>query len=559
MADWFAQNAPKPNTGGDWFAQNAPKAPSATDDANQALSGTGISVSGPNGPQLPSELRDPTDQPTGFGMSTRNPRTGQQITEKSAAARVPIIDAPTSGVQDIGRGVATMSDPSMERKAHGLHQVLGGVAQVATPLAVVAGAAAPIPSLVGLGVGMGAQKATQGIAQAVGVPEGYSELAGDVAGVGAGSLAAKAVPGSAQALKDSAAENYRSVLLPSSKKLVPKAEETATMMADKKPIALTRNSLLEKVRANKAEAGPPAGAAYDTQPPVPESAQTGIFNALDDLEAKHVNVKGSNVQVNPALKGAIDGLRKNLTDMKDGLGNIPAATLDDFRDKLYRGTVDATGNVRQAAPKSARAIETSTASAIRRVLDDQFPDSKVLNDNYKLWANAERFLEDARNREIASKSGIVTGSSQGFGALMQRMLPRPVREIPGNIAGMFDSVAWNTVAGATKQRLAEAIARQNWGIAKDIISEAGTAGSAVAGRTPRPPRPTAPTDTSPRLLEAGPPPPLFAHGGIVGGPPKPNKKLGRFSKRGVYYGPKGSGPPIPRASAAEVGPPQPGR
>lgn len=552
MADWFSQNAPKPTTGGDWFSQNAPKVPSATDDANDALKGTGITVKGPQGPKPPLELREPDDSPTGFGMSTRNPRTGQQITEKSAAARVPIIDAPTSGAQDIYNGAATMTDPSMERKAHGLHQVIGGVAQMATPLAAPAALAAPIPAAVGLGTGMLAQKGVTAGAEMVGVPQGYSELAGDVAGVAAGAKAAQMVPGSVDALKKSAADNYRSVLLPSSKKLVPKAEETAAMMAEKKPIALTRNSLLEKVKANKAEAGPPAGAAYDTVPPVPEQAQAGIFKTLDDLEARHVNVKGSNVQVNPSLKTAIDGLRQNLTEMKDSLGNIPAATLDDFRDKLYRGVVDATGNVRQNAPATAKAIEKSTASAIRTVLDSHAPDSKVLNDNYKLWANAENFLEDARRREIASKSGIVTGSSQGFGALMQRMLPRPVREIPRNIAGMFDSVAWNTVAGATKQRLAEAIAKQNWGIAKDVISEAGATGSAVAERAPRSPKPMPPTDTSPRLLEAGPPPPRYARGGVVGGPPRPKNQQVRTSRRGVHYG-----PPAALREMQQQGPPQP--
>lgn len=533
-SEWDQYKVSGPADEWDQYKVSAPKTPSATDDANQALSGTGITVSPPRGPKPPLELREPDDSPTGFGMSTRNPRTGAQITEKSAAARVPIIDAPTTGVQDIAKGVATMSDPSLERKAHGLHQVLGGAMGVATPLAAPAIAANPIPAMVGIGAGMLAQTGVQKGAQAVGVPEGYSELAGDAAGIATGSLATKAVPGSVEALKRSAADNYRSVLLPGSKKMVPKAEETAALMAEKKPIALSRDSLLQKVKANKAAAGPAAGGAYDSQPPVSKDSQAGIFDALDRLERRHVKVKGSSVEVNPNLKVAIQGLRENLIAMKDDLGNIPAATLDDFRDKLYRGDVDAMGNIRANAPASAKAIEKSTASAIRRVLDDNFPNSKKLNDNFKLWANAENFLEDAHNREIASKSGIVTGSSQGFGALTQRMLPRPIRDIPGKITGVFDSVAWNTVSGATKQRLAEAIAKQNWGIANDIISDLPSGKPVV--------------DTAPKLL--GPGPPQYARGGIVA------PKKGRYSRRGVWYGPKSDGPPVPRM-IPDQGPPQP--
>ncbi len=525
----------------------------STDEANAAMAKSGISVSPPNlplpgNPTLPPELRAPTDQPTGFGMSTRNPRTGQQVTERSAAARVPIIDAPTSGVQDIGQGMATMSDPSWERKAHGAHQILGGLAQVATPVAAVAGAANLAPAIIGMGTGLGVQKGVQTGLEAAGVPEGYSELVGDVTGGAAGTYAAGKTPQIADALSRSAANNYRSVLLPSSKRLVPKANETASLMAEQKPIALTRNSLLQQAKTNKAVAGPLAGTAYDAQPPVPQDAQASIFDALDRLEQRHVQVKGSSVEVNPNLKTAIQGLRQNLMDMRDDLGNIPAATLDDFRDKLYRGDVDATGNIRANAPASAKAIEKSTASSIRRVLDDRYPDAKALNDSYKLWANAENFLEDANNREVASKSGIVTGSSQGFGALVQRAIPRPVREIPGKILGVFDSVAWNTVSGAVKQSLAEAMAKQNWGVASDIVSGLPkTTGLTGPNPNPRqgPSMPPPPVDTAPKLLGSGPP--RMARGGVVV-PTKARKQLGRYSRRGVWHGAPGSIPP-PRSSA----------
>ncbi len=187
-ADFFSGGAaPKPpeTLPADFFS-SAPRPSYPTDAGNQALSGTGIAVSPPPSAQLPagmSEPKAPTNAPAAFGMSTRNPRSGRQYSEKDVAARVPIIDAPTEGVQEIGRGAATMSDPSMERKAHGLHQVLGGVAQVATPIVAPAMVATAVPSAIGLGVGMATQKGVQAATSAMGVPEGYSELAGDAAGL----------------------------------------------------------------------------------------------------------------------------------------------------------------------------------------------------------------------------------------------------------------------------------------------------------------------------------------------------------------------------------------
>lgn len=362
-----------------------------------------------------------------------------------------------------------------------------------------------------------------------GVQTGGNAPEAQKAGLTAGGISAvspvvgSAVRAAAPMLEKSAAGNYLSVLLPGSKRLVPKAEETAAMMAKEKPLALTQQGLLDKARVNRTASGPVAAAAYVGKPPV---SPQQILADLDALEAKHVNVKGSNVQVNPGLKNALDGLRQNITDMQDSFGNIAAESLDDFRDKLYRGVVDAMGAVRQNSPATAKAIETSAASSIRRVLDDKFPDAKKLNDTYKLWANAETFLEDARRRGIASKSGIITGSSQGFGALTQRMLPRPVRELPQTITGFFDSVAWNTVSGATKQALAEAIAGRNWKLAEAMLSA------------------LAPKVGASSVVDRDQSTPQFAKGGVV----KPKRGI-RHSRRGIAYGPpkllrqKDQGPP----------------
>ena len=86
-----------------------------------------------------------------------------------------------------------------------------------------------------------------------------------------------------------------------------------------------------------------------------------------------------------------------------------------------------------------------------------------------MYANMNKFLEESRRARITAKSGIVTGSSKGFGALVERTLPRPIRELPKNIVGIFDSVAWNTISGATKQLISEALAQGNWKRAEFLL------------------------------------------------------------------------------------------
>lgn len=298
---------------------------------------------------------------------------------------------------------------------------------------------------------------------------------------------AAAVKGVAvNALEKSAAENYRSVLLPSSKKLVPEAETTAAMMAKERPVALTREQLLEQARREKAVAGPQAANAYAAKPDMTVPETQPIFDEIQRMRDRHVNVKGvSGVEVNKPLAQALDRLEQNLTDMQDRMGNIPAETLDDFRDKLFRGSVDATGHIKLSAPASAKKIEMGLGGSIKRVLDSKYPDAAQLNDTYRLWKSAEQFLEDARRREIASKSGIVTGSSQGFGALAQRMLPRPVREIPQRIVGVFDSVAWNTASGAFKQTVANEMAKGNWPTVELLLKDAVRTGQAAQIASPK--------------------------------------------------------------------------
>lgn len=284
-------------------------------------------------------------------------------------------------------------------------------------------------------------------------------------------------PSMARGLRASAVENNLSLLSPGAMRRVPLAERTAADLVGRLPVARSEASLLEQVAAKRTAAGPPAKSAYAGKGAV---SPYQIIKDLDEMRAQKATIKGTNIAADESLDKAITELQEKIIKLNNG-GAIAAETLDDFKDKLNKGLVGASGEFRSRAPQTAKAIDEGLARSIKRVLDDKFPDAAKLNANYNLWANAHQFLEDARRKKITAKSGVRLGSSTGFGAMTKRMLPRPVRELPEKIAGIFDSVPWNTVSGATKAKIADAIAASNWTAAESLMT------SLIGGRVPKGP------------------------------------------------------------------------
>ena len=255
-------------------------------------------------------------------------------------------------------------------------------------------------------------------------------------------------------LRKGAMENYRRVLEPTSKKKVPEAEATARRLAERRIIARSRESMQNQVAERRAQAGPPAGAAYEGKPSV------DIQPIRDDLKAirqQKTLIKGTDVVASESLNKAIDNLENTLESLpKDAAGRVSAEALDDLRDKLFRGLVGTSGYNAEIAPQTLKSAQQGVARSIKRTLDSHFLDAKALNDEYRLWASAEDFLEDARRKRVTSESAITSGSAKGFGALVEKNVPRLIRKPIQGVTGVFDSVPWNTTMGSIKQSLAGA-------------------------------------------------------------------------------------------------------
>jgi|SRR5580692_1580952 hypothetical protein len=169
MADWFSQNAPKPQPqgGGDWFAQNAPPTAAAQPEPYQ------------------SDLR-------------KVPLVGKLLGSIDENFVTPSIDKMAHG---IGRMTGHAMTASPEAQKLGMtpqelpqesrtSAVLGGLSDTGRGFAQAGAipfiAANPLKAALGIGVGAVTQPVIQEAAQQMGTQPGTAQFAGDAAGVGLG-------------------------------------------------------------------------------------------------------------------------------------------------------------------------------------------------------------------------------------------------------------------------------------------------------------------------------------------------------------------------------------
>lgn len=411
---------------------------------------------------------------------------------------IPELSGMAEGPQEVAYGMGQAGgDITPKEKEQGMTRgraVAGGTSRalhgaMATGSVLLPGAAASAPLRTGAGLVVGslAKKGTHDALRSAGVDEEYADLGSDLVGIGAGGAAARYAPNAArgvatvadrlgvpEALERSAGVNYRKMLTPTSDDALVKAERVAggpspngpTGLVKERPVALTRKGMMDKAQAGMKESGPRAATVYDDKPSLDP---TPILEHLEGLRREKAVVKGTDVVSDPTLNGAIDELKANLEDMRGKDGKIAARSLDDFVDKLNRGLVSPKGNMRSLSPQTASAIEKSVAGRTRAYLDTAYPDAARVNAAYSTAKGTNDLLEQQRKNEIKAESGVRTGTSSGFGAALKKMIPAPLRGIPNAISSLTDSVAWDSVSGATKARIAELIRNGSLDQAAKII------------------------------------------------------------------------------------------
>lgn len=93
------------------------------------------------------------------------------------------------GGSDIASGIESMTQPGVDPKLEGVHQIATGAGKMALPLVAPYAIANPLSFATALGTGLVGQKIGSTAAEAFGAPPGASDLIGDASGLASGGLA----------------------------------------------------------------------------------------------------------------------------------------------------------------------------------------------------------------------------------------------------------------------------------------------------------------------------------------------------------------------------------
>jgi hypothetical protein len=371
---------------------------------------------------------------------------------------------------EIGGGVHDISNGDI---AKGLHRVISGFMNAATPAAVATlpavAVAAPIGTGLGIAGGIGGQKAASSVASAVGANPDQAELAGDVGGIAGGVVGGLAPAALGKAVGRTALlgktpeEAYQSALKPSTT-IPPGRVQNMVQAGLENEIPVSKagaeklSSLIEdlndkvtaEIQARPGRTIDPNAVATRADQIKPRAANQ--VNASQDLTA----IEDSKQQflAEQGAKPATPGTPPRPTGLLDAQGNPimnpgtpgspaqpaqPMSAVD--AQAMKRGTYENLGDKSYGELKSA-SIEAQKALArgLKEELENAFPELHELNQGlskaYDLQPALNRAVQRQANHQIggigtpitAGAVKAVTGSNflAGAAAAMKAVVDDPV-------------------------------------------------------------------------------------------------------------------------------------
>ncbi len=372
-------------------------------------------------------------------------------------------------------------------------------------------------------------------------------------------IAKSPIPG---ALESAANTQYSRVLNATTRGNKARSAEVTPGLIDRGVTAMTMKGLQAKSAGQVAQWGEAIGNAWDNLPTGTKVEFQPIFDkiqAATNAEHTVLDSTGKAIPKGPeaarALKN-IDSLQTTLLDVAEqnptsGKLEIPVEKLRDLR-QYFDNVSKQAGRFegKDLADQSMAAAHGMAADAIREELGKTFPDIAALNKEFSFWKDVNRVVSDTilrregQARPLGQKLMGAAGAAAGFGTagIKGAALGKAAMQA---LESATTSPAWQTVSAVLKDRLAMAIAAGDQGPINFYIGKIADAEKvAPVGQTP-------PVRMGITGKGADERPPQFAKGGVVA-----PKSKGRYSKRGIYYGPKSEAPPRPQMRP-EAGPPQP--
>lgn len=326
-------------------------------------------------------------------------------------------------------------------------------------------------ALKGAGIGYGTGVSSD-LAQGKSVSESFTpdinKAVGTVAGGLTGGLLGRA-SGGAGVLEKGAQKNIYDVLAPTTKVNKQITQKIAPELAQKTPIAMTRQGLLTKYQALQDEAGQKLEGAYEALPQNAKFEVTGLFDTvqkkIDDLTINGAVPSAAQAKVN-ALQNMMKDLanlgmetndnliNKGLPGVHGGINQVfsDVANVRKLRQLLDQGKRNFSFTDLDSANQGAQKF---LANSIRDEFGKQFPDIAKLNKEYSFWSKASKVLSDTIERKTG-QSGIVRKMGEGaLGALAGIPSGHPIigSAIWTGLAELIHSPVWKTTGALTKSRL----------------------------------------------------------------------------------------------------------
>lgn len=328
----------------------------------------------------------------------------------------------------------------------------------------------------GLGYGAGvASDLSQGKDLQSSIMPDTSKVIGTATGGLLGGLLGRA-GGGAQGIRNSAQEDIAKILAPTTKDNKAITAKIAPELAQRTPLALTRESLLGKYETLRDEAGGKIEAAYEA---LPTNAKFEVGNLFDSIQKKIDGFTVNGVVPSAATDkvSALQGVMKDLANLgvetsADGtqvfadVGNVrKLRQIMDFGKKNFSFTDF------DAAKKAA---QKELGNAIREQFSSQYPDIAKLNKEFSFWDKAAGVLGDAIERK-AGQSGIIrkgVAAGLGMGAGIPAGHPVVGAAISNMLSTFLQSPAYHATGALTKSAIANLIEKGDVVGAQKVIQKA---------------------------------------------------------------------------------------
>ena len=255
-------------------------------------------------------------------------------------------------------------------------------------------------------------------------------------------------------LARSAIASYRKTLGPTTKFEKSISQRVLPRLVEEKPFVFTRKGLLTSAERKQNVAGEMLDDAYANLSP---SEKIPIRGILDDVAKAQeaLKVNGVLIEQNQTEHAILETLKSNLRSIA-GRGKVDPISLREYRQQLDSFiAARKKGFALSDADSSALNARRIMANSIRKQLAERYPDIAKLNAEFSYQNNLVTLLESTvqKQKNILGDVGGIVGEVAGN---------RTTGIFIRNLGSLFnDNIAWNSLMGSMKSRLASNLAKGN--------------------------------------------------------------------------------------------------